>query len=192
MAQTKLTADTLSVADYLAGENDGAWRHEFINGHVFAMAGASERHGIIRVNVVGLLNAVAPEQCRVFDGDMKLRIERDDEVRFFYPDAFVSCGDNDDKQYFRTDALVVFEILSDSTRRLDRFEKFDIYKRLPSLLEYVLIEQDMPRVEVYRRRASWRGEVYVPGDNVVLESLAQTFTFDQIYRRASLSLSPSG
>ena len=172
----------MSVETYLAGENDGQWRHEFVDGHVFAMAGASERHNVVRLNIAGSLNQSIDEPCRVFDGDMKLRIEQTSDVRFYYPDIFVSCAtDNDD--YVRRDAVLIIEVLSPSTERTDRFEKFQAYTSLPMLSEYVIVEQDVPRLEVYRRRTGWDRELFGAGASVTFESIAQTMTMDQIYRR---------
>ena len=185
MARLRAVVNVLAVEDYLVGENDGSWRHEFVNGELFAMAGASERHNVIRLNIAGLLNTMVPEPCRIFDGDMKLHVRDDEDQRFYYPDVFVSCGPNDDAQHSRDDAVLVMEVLSTSTKRADRFEKFEAYKKLPSLAEYVLIEQEFPRVDVFRRQNGWHKETYQPDDIIALDSIAQRLTFDQIYRRVS-------
>ena len=187
MAQVKTTSDLMSVDDYLAGENDGTWRHEFLNGMVYAMAGASERHNVIKLNVAGPIDSALGDTCRVFDGDMKLHVVSDEETRFYYPDVFVSCDEADDSQYFRSDAELVIEVLSPTTRRADRYEKFDAYKKLASLAEYGLIEQEFPQVEIFRRKTGWRREVYQPGDVVMLESINQSLSFEQIYRRIKFS-----
>lgn len=187
MAQAKSAAEAISVEDYLTGENDGTWRHEFVNGLIYAMAGASERHNVIKLNIAGHLNMIVPDRCRVFDGDMKLRIQHDEEDRFFYPDVFVSCDANRGEQYFRVDAILVIEVLSTSTRRLDRYEKLEAYKRLPSLLEYVLVEQDYPQIEAFRRSNAWRREVLDKDEDLDLASLGHKLTFDQIYRRVDFS-----
>ena len=78
---------------------------------------------------------------------------------------------------------MVIEVLSPTTERTDRFEKFEAYTSLPMLSEYALIEQDVPRVELYRRRTGWGLETYGPGESVTFESISQTLTLDQIYRR---------
>ena len=96
MAQVKSATDLLSVEEYLAAENDGTWRHEFVNGMVYAMVGASERHNVIKLNVAGLLNSAISEVCRVFDGDMKLQVHDAGETRFYYPDIYVSCDEGDE------------------------------------------------------------------------------------------------
>ena len=183
MAQTKQAPDLISAAEYLANENEGTRRHEFVNGMVYAMAGGTERHNVIKLNVAGLLNTTVSEDCRVFDGDMKLHIKNDPDEQYYYPDVFVSCGPADDLLYGRDDAVLVIEVLSKTTERADRYEKFAAYKTVPSLIDYVLIEQLFPRVEVFRRSSGWQREVFHRGDAVHLESLDQTLTFEQIYRR---------
>jgi len=154
---------------------------------VYAMAGASERHNIIKLNVAGFLNSAVAETCRVFDGDMKLLIQHGEECRFYYPDVFVSCDGNDDEQYFRNSAVLVIEVLSPTTKRLDRYEKFEAYKTLSSLLEYVLIDQEMPKIEIFRRSQSWQREVFFPEQAVRFDSAGLTLTFEQIYRRVTFS-----
>ena len=185
MAQLRSAADLMPVEEYLAGENDGAWRHEYVNGMVYAMAGASERHNVIKLNVAGLLNGSVSESCRVFDGDMKLEVSSQENVRFYYPDIFVSCSEHDDARHSRADAVVIIEVLSPSTNRADRYEKFDAYKSISSLQEYALIEQEFRRGEVFRRSRAWQREVYLPDSAVTFESVKQTLTLDQIYRRVA-------
>ena len=187
MAQPKPASDLLSVEDYLTGENDGTRRHEFVDGFVYAMAGASERHNFVTGDVFSVLNLALTSECRAFSGDMKLRVQDLEASRFYYPDVFVSCGPGDETQYFRSDAVLVIEVLSETTRRADRYEKFDAYKRLPSLAEYALIEQEFPQVEIFRRKHGWRREVYQTGDIVMLDSIHQSLTFEQIYRRVKFA-----
>ena len=183
MALPKANSDLISPADYLTGENDGSVRHEYIDGRVFAMAGASERHSIIKLNVAGIFNQSVTEPCRVFDGDMKLEVNLSTGTRFYYPDIFVSCAPGDQGDYVRRDAVLVIEILSPSTARVDRYEKFASYMSLPMLQEYVLIDQSVPLVEVFRRRSAWEREAFRMGTSVTFESVKQTMTLDQIYRR---------
>lgn len=191
MAELAKSKNLLSVAEYLADENDGTTRHEYVSGSVFAMASASERHNLIKLNIAGLLNARVSDQCRVFDGDMKLRTERAGDVQIYYPDVFVVCDGHDDTQYVRTDAVLVIEVLSPSTERTDRYERFDAYRTLPSLAEYVLVDQDMARIEVYRRRTDWLREPHCPDDRVSLESVGLALTFAEIYRRVALPEEPA-
>jgi Uma2 family endonuclease len=125
MSQTACKFTLICAADYLAAENDGTWRHEFVNGAVYAMAGASDRHNLIRGNLAALLLGHTPEQCEVFSAEMKLRIKSNTDERYYYPDVFVVRDPNDCERYTRDHAVLVVEVLSPSTDRADRTEKFE-------------------------------------------------------------------
>src|SRR5262245_57708762 len=140
----------ISAAEYLAAENDGKWRHEFVNGAVYAMAGASERHKLIRGCLFATLYGRVAQGCRVFDSEMKLHIKNNADERYYYPDVFVSCDPNDRDRYSRNTAVLIVEVLSPSTERIDRTEKFEAYKSIPSLPEYGLLTQDAMEVELFR------------------------------------------
>ncbi len=183
MAQAKSISERIAIDAYLAGENDGSLRHEFVDGRIFAMAGASERHNTVKLNIASPLHASIEEPCRVFDGDMKLRVDQGEDVRFYYPDIFVSCASESADDYVRRDAVLIIEIISPSTERTDRYEKFSAYVGLPMLSEYALVEQGIPSVELYRRRTGWQLEHFGPGASVTFESISQTLTMDQIYKR---------
>lgn len=183
MAHTRRTSERISVDDYLAGENDGTWRHEYADGLVFAMAGASDRHNGVRLDIAGAFNATVAEPCRVYDGDMKLRVDLGQDIRFYYPDVFVSCATDNEDDYVRRDAVLVIEVFAPSTERTDRYEKFAAYTSLPMLSECALVAQDIPSVELHRRRTGWQREQFGPGTMVTFESIQQSLTLDQIYRR---------
>jgi Uma2 family endonuclease len=182
MANAQKQPSTIELDTYLDGEKLSSTRHEFVRGRVYAMAGASERHSVIKLNLASAFNGTVAEDCRVFDGDIKLRIERGDDVRFYYPDVFVSCEASDD-DYWRLDAVLIVEVLSRTTERSDRYEKFAAYTALTTLSEYVLVEQDTPSVEVFRRRTGWQVETFGPGTSVTFESIGETMSLDAIYRR---------
>jgi Uma2 family endonuclease len=173
----------ISAADYLAAENDGTWRHEFVNGAVYAMAGSSDRHNLICGNVFAYLLDRVPDTCQVFSTDMKLRIMSNEDERYYYPDVFVNCDPNDRERYFRNSAVLVLEILSPNTERIDRTEKFEAYKRIPSVLEYALFSQDAIELELFRRRTSWQREFYQLDNTVTFESVNLTVNVSTLYRR---------
>jgi Uma2 family endonuclease len=183
MAQALGKLNAISVADYLSGEIQANVRHEFVNGRVFAMAGASRRHNTIKLNISGALNAFLSAPCRVYDGDVKLQVTSLNDERYYYPDVFVTCEAARD-EYTCFDATLVVEVLSPTTERTDRYEKFCAYMSVPSLQEYVLVDQTGPLVEVFRRRANWVVDVFGPGDMVTFETVGHTMTVEQIYRRA--------
>jgi Uma2 family endonuclease len=172
----------LSAAEYLAAENDGSWRHEFINGAVFAMAAASRWHNLIRNQLVARLMGHVSGDCSVFGGEMKLQIETNNDERYYYPDVFVSCDPNDRELYSCSTAVLVVEVLSPGTERIDRFEKFEAYKSIPSLLEYGLLTQDAMELELFRRCTDWQREFYQRDNTVTFESVGLTINVSSLYR----------
>lgn len=184
MATLKRKPDLISLDDYFEGEKVAVEKHEFVNGMVYAMTGGSVFHDTIAGNIAAALNASLPERCRATSGNVQLGTPESAVGSWFhYPDVFVFCGGTTAKEYRRDDAIVVFEVLSPSTERSDRYEKFERSKTLASLQEYVLVEQSMPRMEIYRRSAGWKQEFIHPDDPLVLHSIVQTLTFEQVFRR---------
>ena len=169
--------------EYLDRENDGEWRHEYVNGVIYAMAGGSENHNLIVGNLFANLKLGSPPRCRVFALDMKVQISKEPEERYYYPDVFVTCSETDRDRHAKSEPILIIEVLSPRTERTDRIEKRDAYKLLPSVMEYVLVEQDFPFVEIYRRRSNWWREAVEPDTPVVLESVGLTLSFEQIYRQ---------
>lgn len=171
----------ISVDDYLAGEQVSEIKHEYIDGQLYAMSGASARHGLITSALTyALLPAARAKGCKVFVADMKVRLDIHGKQVFYYPDLLLSCDSEDDATFYRTRPCLLVEILSETTERIDRREKFLAYQTLPSLLEYVLIAQDMQRVEVYRRQHDWRAEVFTEGA-FHLDCLNYDLSLNEIY-----------
>ena len=182
MSQTARKFTHVSAAEYLAAENDGSWRHEFVNGVVFAMAGASRWHNLIRSRLAAtLLGHVGTGLSCVQRRDEAADRDNNDE-RYYYPDVFVSCDPNDREPYSCSTAVLVVEVLSPSTERIDRFEKFEAYKRIPSLMEYGLLAQDAMELELFRRRTDWQREFYQRDNTVTFESVGLTLNVSQLYR----------
>jgi Uma2 family endonuclease len=140
----------LSLADFLAWENDQPERHEYFRGETFGMVGARRVHGLIGGNLFAALKShLKGSPCRAFFEGMKLQAADD---AMFYPDVFVTCDPQDLKtdMVFRHPMLVI-EVLSDSTAAYDRGLKFAAYRQIATLKEYVLVDPDTRRVEVFRR-----------------------------------------
>jgi Uma2 family endonuclease len=175
----------MSVEDYLASEEDGPWRHEFVNGVTYAMAGSSARHNLIAGALYAALLGHLPARCEVFISDVKVRIESARDRRFYYPDVFVSCSPTD-AVFTRNEPVLVAEVLSPWTERVDRGEKFEAYKRIASLQEYAILSQDEVRLELFRRRSGWEREVFGPDDAVTFESVDLTVKLAALYRRTGL------
>lgn len=143
----------VSISEYLDGEERSGVKHEYIGGTVHAMAGATVRHNRIAMNAGALLfNHVRGHPCEAFNSDMKVRIERADHTRFYYPDAMVVCDSNPPDDRFQDRPVIIVEVLSDSTRRTDLGEKLDAYLAIPSLKAVLFIESGSSFVLVYRRR----------------------------------------
>jgi len=174
---------TISSAEYLEGEKAAKLRHEYADGRVFAMAGGTKAHNLIAGNFFGLLRAhVRGTPCRVFIGDVKVHVAWDWRERFYYPDVVVGCEAGDTDPYVVERPKLIVEVLSNSTEREDRSDKFYAYRRLPSLEEYVLVAQDARRVEVYRRETGWDLEVYEAVEAAIeLRSAGLTLAASDVY-----------
>lgn len=154
----------LTTEDYLQIEAESLIKHEYINGDVYAMAGASDTHVTIALNLASLLRShVRGSGCRVYIADMKVRIEA--RNCFYYPDVMATCDplDYETSNYKRFPKLIV-EVLSGSTEAFERGDKFANYQILESLEEYVLINTRHQRVECFRRNADglWVLQYYTP------------------------------
>jgi Uma2 family endonuclease len=145
-----LPANTLSLSEFLDWENRQAQRHEFHHGEVFAMVGARRAHGRVVLNLGRrIAEALEGSPCQAFVENMKVQIAQDTVL---YPDVFVTCDGADlaTDMIFKAPSLVL-EVLSPTTQAYDRSQKFALYRRLPSLREYVLVDPDTRRVEAFRR-----------------------------------------
>ncbi|NER84016.1 MAG: Uma2 family endonuclease [Leptolyngbya sp. SIO1D8] len=182
--QSLLTPDA-----YLRLEADSPIKHEYIDGDVFAMAGASDVHVTIALNLAVLLrNHVRGKGCRVYIADMKARL--DARNCFYYPDVMVTCDprDSETDTYKRFPKLIV-EVLSDSTEAFDRGDKFTDYQTLDTLEEYVVISTRHQRVECFRRTPDnlWLLQSYNPEtETFQLQSLEFTDTLATLYEDAEL------
>lgn len=176
---TKVKINLLSEEEYLQGELHSEVRHEYIQGYVYAMVGASKRHNLIAINLLTSLRShLKSSPCKVYFSDVKVKIS---DV-FYYPDLFVSCSENKLSAYYETDPIIVVKVLSPSTEAKDRFEKRLVYKRLESLQEYVLVEQDKTQIDVYRRESDgWMVEHYAIGDHISFESIGYRTPIENIY-----------
>jgi Uma2 family endonuclease len=133
------------------------------------MAGGSVRHNTICGNFFAELRAhLKGKPCKVFIADVKARILAFQQETFYYPDVMVGCDERDTHDQYRRFPKLIIEVLSESTERLDRREKLERYITIPTLEEYVLVEQQRPRVTIHRRKNEWKGET-VEGLTTVLE-----------------------
>lgn len=143
----------VTIEDYLAGEALGPVKHEYLGGQVHAMSGGTNRHNTISVNCVATLHAqLRGKRCQPFNSDTKVKLTLADHVRFYYPDAMVVCHGNPPGEHFQEQPVVIVEVLSESTRRIDLGEKRDAYLAIPSLKILLFADSEAPAVTVHRRK----------------------------------------
>jgi Uma2 family endonuclease len=179
--------ETLSIEEYLEGEEDADVRHEFLGGVVHAMAGGTNRHNSIATNALAFLHGKLREKtCQSFNSDTKVRIQYPDHTRFYYPDAMVVCRKNPETDHFQSLPDVVIEVLSESTRRTDMGEKKDAYFTIPSLKVLLLVDSEKVEVTAYRRDGGggFRAELYEGLEEVVLlPEIDAELALGEIYER---------
>lgn len=176
----------IDVEEYLRGEEFGDLRHEFLDGEVYAMSGASQNYNrIIRNLLTSLSNHLRNSTCEPYTENLKVRVSA--EV-FYYPDIIVTCeGDFRNPLYAEQPVLIV-EVISPSTAQIDRREKLRAYQQMPSVHEYVVIEQDSISVEIHRRQPDGRWITYFftrHETEFTLESVDLTVELAEVYRRVN-------
>ncbi len=176
----------LTGEEYLAWEAEQEGKHEFMAGEIFAMVGASDRHVTICLNIASALrDHLRGGPCRTYITDMKLRVEAADA--WFYPDVMVSCDPEDQaRELDKASPVLIVEVLSASTEAFDRGAKFAAYRSLDSLQEYLLVDPDSGRVELYRRDGDnhWVLYSHEADEPVVMESVDLQLTRDIIFEDA--------
>lgn len=174
--------ETISESEYLAGEKTSEVKYQLIEGKQEAMAGASANHDRICGNLYSeFRHHLKGSSCEPFGSNMKVKANNN----FFYPDVIVVC-DFDESQPIYTDApIIIVEVLSNSTRRIDETIKRFNYINLPNLQEYVLIEQDFVDIEVVRKSQDWQSKHYFLGDDITFESIDLTLSVEDIYLRVN-------
>ena len=174
----------ITETDYLEGEKDTYIKHEYVDGEVYAMSGASANHNRIAGNIFRKLgNALENQSCQPYTSDMKVKVSS----KYFYPDVLVDCSDLSGDSYFTESPVIIVEVLSKSTRQIDEKLKREVYLQIGTLQEYILIEQDFVDVEIVRRSKGWRSEHYYLGELITLESINLTLSVEDIYRRVDNS-----
>ncbi|MBM3996929.1 MAG: Uma2 family endonuclease [Planctomycetes bacterium] len=184
----------VSVEDYLAGELGSPVKHEYLGGVVYAMAGARNLHNRIATNTLGsLYSRLRGRTCQPFNSDTKIRVRLPTQTRFYYPDGSVICRPNPDNDSFQDEPAVIAETLSKTTRRIDEGEKKDAYLTIPSLNVYMLVEQEMALVTVWRRTDSgFVREVYEGLDAVIpLPEIDIALPLVEIYANVEFTPEPT-
>jgi Uma2 family endonuclease len=176
----------MTFEEYLVRERQAAFKSEYFPDEIVALAGAGRRHNLIVANVIGELRSqLKTRPCHVYPSDMKVRIAK--AGASLYPDVMVVCGEEkfeDESGDCLLNPTVVIEVLSDSTERYDRGKKFEHYRQLESLAEYLLVSCDEIRVEKFTRQSSglWMlSETIGIEASVVLESVSCSLALSEIY-----------
>ncbi len=165
-------------------------KNEWLDGMVYAMAGGSLEHSRLAMNLTAVLKA-SFAKCEVFQSDAMIFVRATNLAT--YSDGVVVCGGVESQKVERNDRIigeallnprVIVEVLSDSTEQYDRGEKFAHYMRIPTLQVYVLVSQDTPRIETFRRpeRGHWQREEARTGASIQIGEVA--VAVDDVYRRA--------
>ena len=184
-AQTYLTPE-----EYLVFERKAIIKHEYRRGHIVAMSGASRAHSFITGDIFGeLREQLKGKQCEVHSSDMRVRILSANA--YFYPDVVVSCAEpsfEDNVYDTLLNPRVILEVLSPSTESFDRGGKFEFYKQLASLQEYLLVAQDQIKVEHFsRHNSAWILTEYCSVEDVVLlSSIECELHLQEVYTRTQL------
>ena len=178
--------DRISVEDYLEGEHEAEFKHEYVYGFVYAMAGSSPVHNIIANNIVRAFgNALEDRPCVVYTSDMKVRA---DEASFYYPDVMIVC-ENDMQSYYQEKPCVIVEVLSPSTKRKDLHEKAFTYKQMTSLQLYLIVDSQTRQVFGHHRTENgWQELAYETGVDIPIPCADMQLSYKQIYAKTDLAL----
>ncbi|GBF05430.1 hypothetical protein DAERI_040190 [Deinococcus aerius] len=176
----------ISEEEYLRTEELSPIRREYVDGFVYAHAGASLPHNRISSNIGRvLLNATRGGPCWSYANDMKVRVNRLGQLRYYYPDLVVVCEPHEDLKQAETRPCLIVEILSESTRQVDMTYKAHDYLSLPSLQGYLLVDSEERAAELYRRTPNgWQVETVE--DGVRLPCLDVELRMDEVYEGARL------
>jgi Uma2 family endonuclease len=171
----------MTLDEYLEFESRSSVRHEYVDGEIYAFAGARRRHSRIVSNLVyRLVDAARGGQCEVHSNDVKLRVS---ETRIYYPDVMVVCDPEDTDELIVTRPCLVVEVISPSSQRTDQQEKLIFYRQIESLQSYLIVFPDEHRV-IHNWRApdgDWRRDELIGTASFTVPCLSTEFSLDQIY-----------
>jgi Uma2 family endonuclease len=188
-------APKMTVQEYLDFERAATVRHEYVDGEIYAMSGESPDHNRIARNAVVLLETLfADRPCEAFIENVRVRVN---PTKYRYPDIAALCGDlqlTDENPPALLNPALVVEVLSTSTERVDREDKFSEYRQMDSVIDYVLIAQEWVEATHYARQSAsqWLVTIHRTLDSqIVLESIGATLTLGDLYRKTPLASPPA-
>ena len=180
-----------TIPEYLEVEKEKLEKHEYYNGEIFAMSGASARHNVIFSNIfVALGIALKGKNCRPYGSDMRVHIP--ENSLFTYPDISIFCGDvitTKEDEDTATQPTVIIEILSNSTKNYDRGQKFMLYRAIPTLKEYILIDSESIHAEHFaiNKEGLWQLKEYSNAEEkIIIETLSVQLPLGDIYEGSKL------
>lgn len=181
---------TLTVDEYLALEEISKIRHEYVDGQIHAMAGGTLNHNRIAMDFGRLLNdRMIGKNCEAFVENIVVRISA---AIYYYPDVVVACDELDGNESVIHNPVLVIEVLSKSTEKIDRREKMIEYQMISGLREYVIVTQEKMQIEVYRHDnagEAWQGEIYTePEQEVLFASVGVKMLVSEIYQRVKFDV----
>lgn len=187
-----LSGRTFTESEYLELERKADFKSEYYKGEIFAMAGASLIHNEIVSNLMYILNQILKDKpCKVYPSDLRLWIEKS---RFYtYPDVTIVCGKVellDNKFDTLKNPTILIEVLSDSTEKYDRGQKFSFYREIPSLKEYVLVSSKTKKIEKFKRLEDGNHLYMESNENqpFPLESINANLNLEDVYNKIDWSL----
>ena len=176
---------SFAPAEYLRRERAAEYRSEYYAGEIFAMAGGSPRHSLIKINIGAMLrDRLLKQPCTPYNSDLRIRVPTG---LYTYPDVSVICGELEFDDEFKDTILnptVLVEVLSPTTEAYDRGKKFDHYRRIESLREYVLVSQDEPRVERFLRNDDGTWTLAIASgltESITLPSIGVTLPLSEVF-----------
>lgn len=181
----------LTTEEYLRWEKESLGKNEYYRGEIFAMAGVGARHVIIAKNLMrDLATVLRAKPCQPYGSDLRIHIP--ENTLFTYPDISIICGDiipSKEDTDTATLPTVIIEILSPSTKQYDRGEKFKLYRDIPSLKEYIMIDAESPGIEAFSINSSghWELTEYKTTEgSLAISSLGLLLTIADIYEDTKL------
>jgi Uma2 family endonuclease len=173
----------ISEEEYLAMEENAKFRHEYVDGYIYAMAGGSRSHNKISGNLYAAFHQqIKDTPCDVYMSDVKLKIAH--KRSYYYPDLMLGCSKSESEEYCISQPCLIIEVLSKSTANTDRREKLVAYQSIPSLREYYLVAQNTYCVERYHRldeKGLWYLTIYEKGDTVEFSCIDYQLEMAEVY-----------
>lgn len=186
MSAIPITSQQMTLEEYLEFDANAEGRYEYFDGEVFEMGGGSPEHSLLGNRMGRLLgNKLEPKGCSVYNSEAQIKVPS--LLPYRYADVSVVSGKAEyeeiGNQRLLTNPILIVEVLSDSTEKFDKGDKFKAYKSIPSFREYLLISQDKRFVTLYTKynEKFWFQSEYVTGETLKLESLDIELSVDEIY-----------